>query len=204
MNNTVKADYKNIEKEVFRIVEKRGKAKDKLEKELSEQRATLQKARDQKTKALEGTQEEYLKACENVTREENLLEYLEEKRKKLKRDYMINKEELLGIKREIKKEQDLISVNCLKTIKEEVSNLFNLCQETLKEQKRGSSLYEDLLNVYEEDCSPEEIRSIPSSSLKSEPYNCRYGLNYIVDVLREVEELSKVFNNPGIKGFIGK
>ena len=201
----MKADYRSIEKEVNKIIEKRGKEKARVEKELSEQNQALEKARAEKERILAtGTKEEYLKACEVETREEASLRYLEEKKKYLVNSYKVSIEDLERVYRTIKQEQDRVTIEALKVIIEKTKELEELRKEVMGEQEKGTSLYRSLLSVFKEDMAPGENILEGRPSLAGKPYSCIYGINFIYQLERQISDLEKALNSTGIKTFIGK
>ena len=205
MNNT-KADYKNIEKEVLKMVETRNNNKAKVEKEISEQKASIDQAKKIKQKALEtGTKEEYLRSCENLVKEENSLEYLEEKAKQLINNSKVSFEDLKRVKRTIKAEQDRTTIEGLKQLKRIFEDFEKLRSEILEEQRRGDSVYLNLLNMFKEDATPGEINALTSNmELCSEHYSSIYGVNLVSSIEKEVNMLRNALNKTAISEFIGK
>lgn len=196
MNNTIKADYKNMEKEVMNLISERSKVKSKIEKEVTDKREAVKRATEMKEKmAVEGTQEEYLKACETLELEKKALAFIEERQGFQKKTYKFNPEKLKAIKGNIRKEQDRITRNCLKEVKAQAEALKALCQDTLNEQGKGASLYEKLLNVYKEDCSPAEIEN---NGLSASNYTNSYGFNYVSQVIIELDRFLKFVNQKQI------
>ena len=183
MNNTIKADYKNMEKEVMNLISERSKVKSKIEKEVTEMKEKM---------AVEGTQEEYLKACETLELEKKALAFIEERQGFQKKTYKFNPEKLKAIKGNIRREQDRVTLNWLKEVKAQAEALKALCQDTLNEQGKGASLYEKLLNVYKEDCSPAEIENF--GSLSASNYTNSYGFNYVSQVIIELDRFLKFVN----------
>lgn len=201
----MKADYRSIEKEVNKIIEKRSKERARVEKELSEQNQALEKARAEKERILAtGTKEEYLKACEVETREEASLRYLEEKKKYLVNSYKVSVEDLERVYRTIKQEQDRVSIEGLKMIIEKARELEELRKETIGEQEKGTSLYRSLLSVFKEDMEPGENILEVRPTLAGKPYSCIYGINFLNQLERQISDLEKALNSTGIKTFIGK
>ena len=193
MNNTIKADYKNMEKEVMNLISERSKVKSKIEKEVTDKRESVKRATEMKEKmAVEGTQEEYLKACETLELEKKALAFIEERQGFQKKTYKFNPEKLKAIKGNIRREQDRVTLNCLKEVKAQAEALKALCQDTLNEQGKGASLYEKLLNVYKEDCSPAEIENF--GSLSASNYTNSYGFNYVSQVIIELDRFLKFVN----------
>ena len=205
MNNT-KADYKNIEKEVLKMSETRNNNKAKVEKEISEQKASIDQAKKIKQKALEtGTKEEYLRACENLVKEENSLEYLEEKAKQLTNNSKVSFEDLKRVKRTIKAEQDRTTKEGLKQLKGIFEDFEKLRSEILEEQRRGDSIYSNLLNMFKEDATPGEMNALTCNmELCSEHYSSIYGINLVSSLEREVNGLRNALNKTAISEFIGK
>lgn len=202
-----KADYKEIEKEVNKRIEKRNKDKSNIEAEIEKEKASLEAAKGNKQKMLEtGTKEEYLSACEKVVRIENALEYLNAKEIQLKKSYKVTKADLERVKKAIVKEQDRVTREGLREIKEALEKVLGLCNDVLSEQKTGDSIYKALLDTFKADSTSEEIGELQSfPGLLKEEYKNAYGFNFVSDLKFNIEkQYSNTYNRENIIKFLNE
>lgn len=197
------ADYRSIETKLKQIREKREAERSKVEKELSEQRKNLENAEKRRDSALEkGTKEEYLEACSKVDRERNSVEYLNAKAKKLKEGYRVNLDQLRVFQRAIKKEQDTFTREGFKAILEEAEKLHSSCSKLFEEQKRGNSLYSEIVELFLADATPEEHKVLNSENLGAKGYTTLFGINQTIGVSRDVEKLLNNLKSDGVQEFL--
>ena len=199
MLNT-KANYKSIEKEVSVIINQREKDRAKIETELQEERAALKKAEAEKARLLEGgSKEEFLKACDDLNRAENSVQYMEKRAEQLKEAHGVKTEDLRRIRQDIKAEQDNFTRKALKEILAAAEDLWSSVNEALAEQKRGSEIYETLLSLYKADRKPDQS---DLSGLLLQPYGDIYGNNTIAGVRLNLERIKNFLARPEVKNFI--
>lgn len=200
-----KADYKSVEKELNKLIERRTSQIMKAEAELQEEKDKLNKAQENKQKMLEsGTKEEYLSACSKVKSYEDSMEFLDAKFKAIKQNNKISVEDLKRIYGDITKEQHSITRAGLKEIREKAEELNRLCEAVFEEQNRGSDLYRNALDVFKEDASEGEFNALRAGVpyLVENKFSCRYGINFVAQLRIETDNLLKSINRPAINAYI--
>lgn len=197
-----KANYKSIEKEAAAIMNQREKDCRKTQGELQEERANLEKAKTEKARILEsGSKEEFLKACEEVSRAENAVLYMEKRAEQLKEAHGIKVHDLKRIKKAIKAEQDSFTRAALAEIKTAVAEIWTFVEDTIKEQEKGSEVYSVLLSLYKDDTGAKE-QELNSEGIAAAPYSTFYGFNGVIQLKQNLEKVKAFFERPEVKEFI--
>ena len=197
-----KSNYKTIEKETAVILNQREKDNRKTAAELQEERAKLEKAKEEKARILEsGSKEEFLKACEEVSRAENAVQFMEKRAEQLKEAHGVKIQDLKRIKKDIKAEQDNFTRNALKEIRAAAETLQGLIEEALKEQERGTEIYKTLVSIYKEDTGANEA-ALSSEGIGVEPYSDFYGFNTVAQIKGAADRVKANFDRPEVKELI--
>lgn len=198
----IKSNYKTIFKDkADKIIRDIDTNKAKNMKELDIKIKQIDELTKKKKDLLDrGSEEEYIKAGEELARAELSKEFLENKLMNTEKAAGISRENLALIKAEKDKELKRLTVAMIQEVNKELAMLKDWLKEVKEEKDSINKIYEMLYQKYVQrywKTTPENIKNSIANEIGPD-----YSLNYIDQTYSSIERVEKWINQPMIRDYI--